>query len=50
VSDLARAARATGVTEPKVLAALAAVPRAAYVPAHRVAEADRDRPIPIAGG
>jgi protein-L-isoaspartate(D-aspartate) O-methyltransferase len=33
-----------------VPAALAAVVRAAHAPAHRVAEADRYRPIPIAGG
>jgi protein-L-isoaspartate(D-aspartate) O-methyltransferase len=47
---LARAARATGVRDRRVLDALAAVPRAAYVPADRVGDADLDRPIPIAGG
>jgi protein-L-isoaspartate(D-aspartate) O-methyltransferase len=47
---LMAAARANGVDDPRVLAALAEVPRAAYVPEDRRAEADRDRPIPIAGG
>jgi protein-L-isoaspartate(D-aspartate) O-methyltransferase len=46
---LVAAARASGVRDRRVLDALAAVPRAAYVPADRVGEADRDRPIPIAG-
>jgi protein-L-isoaspartate(D-aspartate) O-methyltransferase len=47
---LARAARAAGVRDQRVLGALTAVPRAAYVPAESVGEADRDRPIPIPGG
>jgi protein-L-isoaspartate(D-aspartate) O-methyltransferase len=47
---LVAAVRATGVRDPRVLDALAAVPRAAYVPENRVGEADVDRPIPIAGG
>jgi protein-L-isoaspartate(D-aspartate) O-methyltransferase len=47
---LARAARAAGVRDQRVLDALTAVPRAAYVPADSVGEADRDRPIPIPGG
>jgi protein-L-isoaspartate(D-aspartate) O-methyltransferase len=48
--SLADAARATGVRDRRVLDALAAVPRAAYVPPDRVHEANLDRPIPIAGG
>jgi protein-L-isoaspartate(D-aspartate) O-methyltransferase len=47
---LARAARASGVRDQRVLDALTAVSRAAYVPADSVGEADRDRPIPIPGG
>jgi protein-L-isoaspartate(D-aspartate) O-methyltransferase len=38
------------VRDQRVLDALAAVPRAAYVPADRVGDADLDRPIPIPGG
>jgi len=49
-SSLARAARAAGVRDQRVLAALTAVPRAAYVPAESVGDADLDRPIPIPGG
>ena len=47
---MARAARAAGVRDQHVLDALTAVPRAAYVPAEYLGEADRDRPIPIPGG
>ena len=47
---LVRAARAAGVRDPRVLDALAAVPRAAYVPAAQADEANLDRPIPIGGG
>jgi protein-L-isoaspartate(D-aspartate) O-methyltransferase len=46
---LVRAARVSGVRDPRVLDALAAVPRAAYVPRDRVGEANLDRPIPIGG-
>jgi protein-L-isoaspartate(D-aspartate) O-methyltransferase len=48
--NLVAAARAAGVRDERVLAALAAVPRETYVPADRRAEAALDRPIPIAGG
>jgi protein-L-isoaspartate(D-aspartate) O-methyltransferase len=44
---LASAAIASGVRDPRVLAALADVPRAAYVPEHARNQADLDRPIPI---
>jgi protein-L-isoaspartate(D-aspartate) O-methyltransferase len=47
---LVHAARAAGVRDRRVLDALAAVPRAAYVPADRVGEVNLDRPIPIGGG
>jgi protein-L-isoaspartate(D-aspartate) O-methyltransferase len=47
---LATAAIASGVRDARVLAALADVPRAAYVPEDLRAEADRDGPIPIGGG
>lgn len=47
---LAGAAYVAGVRDPRVLDALAAVPRAAYVPGDETTVADRDRPIPIAGG
>jgi protein-L-isoaspartate(D-aspartate) O-methyltransferase len=47
---LVSAARASGVRDRRVLDALAAVPRSAYVPPDRIGEADLDRPIPIAGG
>jgi protein-L-isoaspartate(D-aspartate) O-methyltransferase len=41
------AARAVGVRDARVLDAVAAVPRASYVPPARVGEADLDSPIPI---
>jgi protein-L-isoaspartate(D-aspartate) O-methyltransferase len=44
------AARATGVTDARVLEALAAVSRARYVPEDQVRMVNVDRPIPIAGG
>jgi protein-L-isoaspartate(D-aspartate) O-methyltransferase len=47
---LVYAARTAGVRDRRVLDALAAVPRAGYVPADRVGEANLDRPIPIGGG
>jgi protein-L-isoaspartate(D-aspartate) O-methyltransferase len=49
-SRLAGAAYVAGVRDARVLEALAAVPRAAYVPAGQTMLADRDRPLPIAGG
>jgi protein-L-isoaspartate(D-aspartate) O-methyltransferase len=48
--NLVAAARAAGVRDERVLTAIAAVSRAAYVPADRRAEAALDRPVPIAGG
>jgi protein-L-isoaspartate(D-aspartate) O-methyltransferase len=47
---LVAAARAVGVRDPRVLAALAEVPRAAYLPPASVAMADVDRPIAIGEG
>jgi protein-L-isoaspartate(D-aspartate) O-methyltransferase len=47
---LAAAARSVGVRDPRVLEALAAVPRAGYVPPEVVHRADEDRPIPIGSG
>jgi protein-L-isoaspartate(D-aspartate) O-methyltransferase len=44
------AARAAGVADERVLAALGAVRRDRYVPQGLAHHADRDRPIPIAGG
>jgi protein-L-isoaspartate(D-aspartate) O-methyltransferase len=49
-SRLAGAAYVAGVRDSRVLEAIATVPRAAYVPPGQVALADRDRPLPIAGG
>jgi protein-L-isoaspartate(D-aspartate) O-methyltransferase len=49
-SPLAAAARAVGVRDARVLAALSEVPRAAYVPADATGLAQQDRPIRIAGG
>jgi protein-L-isoaspartate(D-aspartate) O-methyltransferase len=47
---LAAAARAAGVRDERVLEALAAVPRAAYVPEGSEGLADTDRPIAIGHG
>jgi protein-L-isoaspartate(D-aspartate) O-methyltransferase len=47
---LVAAARATGVRDARVLDAVAAVPRASYVPPIHVGEANLDRPIPIGAG
>ena len=47
---LVAAARAAGVTDERVLAAGAAVPREGFVPGHAHDEAQRDRPIPIGSG
>jgi protein-L-isoaspartate(D-aspartate) O-methyltransferase len=44
---LVAAARRSGVRDARVLDALAAVPRSAYVPEGAAAAADRDGPIPI---
>jgi protein-L-isoaspartate(D-aspartate) O-methyltransferase len=46
-TDLIDAARLAGVTDERVLAAMAAVPRAAFVPPALVDQADVDRPLPI---
>ena len=47
--SLVAAARAAGVRDTRVLAALGDVPRAAYVRAASVCEIEADRPIPIGG-
>jgi protein-L-isoaspartate(D-aspartate) O-methyltransferase len=47
---LAAAAIAAGVRESRVLAAIAAVPRTAYVPEGLRDQADLDRPLPIGAG
>ena len=44
---LVAAARAAGVTDPRVLEAVAAVPRAAFVSRSARRHVDEDRPIPI---
>jgi protein-L-isoaspartate(D-aspartate) O-methyltransferase len=49
-SRLAGAAYVAGVRDARVLEAIAAVPRAAYVAEGQTMLADRDRPLPIAGG
>ena len=48
--DLARAARAAGVSDERVLEAISATPRARYLPAGYRTAADRDEPIPIGHG
>jgi len=47
---LARAARAQGVRDPRVLDAFRRVPREQFVPPERVVEAYRDQPVPIPHG
>lgn len=47
---LAHDLRGRGLTEPRVLAAMAAVPRERFVPGDAIAEAYADRPLPIAAG
>jgi protein-L-isoaspartate(D-aspartate) O-methyltransferase len=47
---LAAAAYVAGVRDPRVLEAMAAVPRAAYVPDGKTGAAQRDRPIRIGAG
>jgi protein-L-isoaspartate(D-aspartate) O-methyltransferase len=48
--DLVEAVRDEGVRDERVLAALAHVPREAYVPPELAADAYRDRPLPIPHG
>ena len=45
--QLVRLVGATGVRDERVLAALASVPRAEFVPAEHVERAYRDEPVPI---
>ena len=45
--DLVEASIAVGVRDPRVLEALRAVPRAAFVPPDLVAQAYLDRPLPV---
>jgi protein-L-isoaspartate O-methyltransferase len=47
MGDLVAAARAAGVADERVLAAIAAVPRAEFVPTEWARRADDDAPIPI---
>jgi protein-L-isoaspartate(D-aspartate) O-methyltransferase len=47
VESLVAAALATGVRDERVLGALRAIPRAAFVPEHLVGLADVDEPLPI---
>jgi len=46
-SHLVAAARAAGIGDERVLAAISATPRAGFVPGDYVADAYRDEPIPI---
>ncbi|MEV5481936.1 MULTISPECIES: protein-L-isoaspartate(D-aspartate) O-methyltransferase [Streptomyces] len=48
--DLVRAARASGVTDERLLRALQATPRSAFVPASHRASAYADTPVPIGHG
>ncbi|MFI9075173.1 protein-L-isoaspartate O-methyltransferase [Streptomyces sioyaensis] len=48
--DLVRAARACGVTDERLLRALQATPRSAFVPASHRASAYADAPVPIGHG
>jgi protein-L-isoaspartate(D-aspartate) O-methyltransferase len=50
VADLVSAARLVGVRDERVLDAIRAVPRAAFVSADHVDEAYRDAPLPIPHG
>ena len=45
--EAVRAARAAGIADARVLAAISATPRAGFVPADYVTDAYRDEPIPI---
>ena len=49
-ASLVRACRLVGVQDPRVLGAVGAVPRAAFVPSEVVDWADEDRPLPIPHG
>jgi len=49
-ADLVAAARAHGVRDPRLLEAIAAVPRAEFVPARLAAHAYEDEPLPIPHG
>jgi protein-L-isoaspartate(D-aspartate) O-methyltransferase len=49
-AGLVRAARRAGVADDRVLAAIAATPRAAFVPAAYATQAYADRPLPIEHG
>jgi protein-L-isoaspartate(D-aspartate) O-methyltransferase len=49
-ADLVTAARRAGVRDPRVLAVLAAVPRAAYLPVEGATRAGEDEPITIPHG
>ena len=49
-TDLVRAARATGVSDERVLAAMAATPRAAFAPPGYAWASYSDRPVPIPHG
>jgi protein-L-isoaspartate(D-aspartate) O-methyltransferase len=46
-SDLVAAARAAGIADARVLAAISATPRAGFVPGDYLTAAYRDEPIPI---
>ena len=48
--ELARRLEVLGISDPRVLAAVAAVPRDRFVPPELRAEADRDLPLPIGFG
>lgn len=48
--DLVRRVRETGVDDPRVLEAIAAVPREGFVPPGRVDRASHDAPVPIPHG
>lgn len=49
-ADLASAARASGVRDERLLAVMARLPRAAFVPRERTAQAYRDEPVRIPHG
>ena len=49
-AELVAAARAAGISDERVLAAMNATPRAGFVPARYVTAAYRDEPIPIGHG
>jgi protein-L-isoaspartate(D-aspartate) O-methyltransferase len=49
-AELAAAARAAGISDERVLAAMNATPRAGFVPGDYVTAAYRDEPIPIGHG